>query len=90
MLVETRVPVETVEAAVSNFSQYLTECGFYFANIKDPNKTLYGETVPKSVKNKKIKDPDKTEKENNAPPKVKAADPGSKFANYLQIVNAIQ
>lgn len=79
-----------VEAVVSKFSVYLAEQGFYFANIANPTKTLYGETVPKSVKSQKIKDPSESDEVNDAPPKVKAADPGSKFANYLQIVNAIQ
>lgn len=79
-----------VEAAVSKFSEYLTEQGFYFANIANPIKTLYGETVPDSVKSKKIKDSRKTKEENDGPPKVMAANPTNKFANYLQIVNAIQ
>lgn len=72
------------------FSEYLNECGFYFANIADPNKTLYGETVPDSVKSKKIKDSSKTEEENNEPPRVKSSNPSSKRVNYFQIVNSIQ
>ncbi len=75
---------------MNKFSEYLTECGFYFANISNPTKTLFGDLVPDSVKSRKIKDPDATEEENDAPPKVKTADKGTKFANYLQIMNAVQ
>lgn len=82
--------MEKEQQAVNKFSEYLTECGFYFANISNPTKTLFGDVVPDSVKNSRIKDPNGTEEENNAPPKVKVADKGAKFANYLQIMNAVQ
>lgn len=80
-----------MEAAVANkFSEYLTEQGFYFANISNPNKTLFGANVPKSSKSKKIKDPSENDESNDLPPKVLAAAKNEKLTNYFQIVNAIQ
>lgn len=80
-----------MEAAVNNkFSEYLIETGFYFANINNPNKTLFGANVPKSKKTKKIKDPSENEVYNDAPPKVLAATKNEKLTNYFQVVNAIQ
>lgn len=85
------MPVAAMEAAVANkFSEYLTEQGFYFANISNPNKTLFGANVPQSVKSKKIKDPSESEECNDLPPKVLAAAKNEKLTNYFQIVNAIQ
>lgn len=80
-----------VEAvAVNKFSEYLTETGFYFANISNPNKTIYGQNVPQAMKTKKIKDPSESEAENNAPPKELTAAKNQKLTSYLQIVNAVQ
>lgn len=80
-----------MEAAVATkFSEYLTENGFYFANIANPNKTLFGETVPKSKKSKKIKDHSESEESNDSPPKVLAAARNEKLTTYLQVVNSIQ
>ena len=83
-----------MEAVVaSKFSEYLAEQGFYFVNISNPNKTLFGADVPQSKKSKKIADPSesKESKESNEePPKVLAAAKNEKMANYFQIVNAIQ
>lgn len=77
-------------AVATKFSEYLTESGFYFANIANPNKTLFGETVPNSKKSKKIKDPSDSAESNDAPPKVLAASRNEKITNYLQMVNSIQ
>ncbi len=80
-----------VEAAVvSKFSEYLAESGFYFANIANPNKTLFGVDVPKSKKTKKIKDPSESEARNEQPPKELAAVKNVKLTTYFQVVNAIQ
>lgn len=76
--------------AVSKFSEYLVETGFYFANIANPNKTLFGADVPQSKKSKKIKDPSESEACNDLPPKVLAAAKNQKLTNYIQVVNAIQ
>ncbi len=85
------MPVVATEAvAVNKFSEFLTEQGFYFANISDPNKTLFGANVPAAKKSKKIKDPSESESCNAAPPKVLAAAKNEKLTNYFQIVNAIQ
>lgn len=90
MLAATLGP-EAMEAAVaSKFSEYLTEQGFYFANIADPNKTLFGANVPQSKKSKRIKDPSESDTKNSAPPKVLAAAKNEKLTNYFQLVNAIQ
>lgn len=79
-----------VEAvAVSKFSEYLVETGFYFANINDPNKTIYGQVVPDDMKSEKIADP-KDPKSKNKPPKIATADKDVKFATYLQIASSIQ
>lgn len=72
------------------FSEYLTEQGFYFMNISNPNKTLFGANIPASKKSKKITDPSESEEVNDAPPKVLAAAKNEKMANYFQVVNAIQ
>lgn len=80
-----------MEAAVANkFSEYLAENGFYFVNIANPNKTLFGADVPKSKKTKKIKDPSESEACNEQPPKVLAAAKNEKLTTYFQVVNAIQ
>lgn len=83
------VAMEAV-AVANKFSEYLNESGFYFANIANPNKTLFGADVPKSKKSKKIKDPSDSAAANDAPPKVLAAARNEKLTNYLQVVNAIQ
>lgn len=74
----------------SKFSEYLIENGFYFANIANPNKTLFGADVPKSKKSKKIKDPSESDATNDLPPKVLAAAKNEKLTTYFQVVNAIQ
>lgn len=79
-----------VAAVANKFSEYLIEVGFYFVNISDPNKTIYGERIPDDKKSEKIKDPKKTKKENDKPPKVLAADEAQKLTSYLQIANSIQ
>lgn len=90
MLAETPEPEAMEAAAVTKFSEYLTEQGFYFANIADPNKTLFGANVPQSKKSKRIKDPSESDEKNSAPPKVLAAAKNEKLTNYFQLVNAIQ
>lgn len=85
------MPVAVMEAVVaSKFSEYLAEQGFYFVNISNPNKTLFGADVPQSKKSKKIADPSESKESNEQPPKVLAAAKNEKMANYFQIVNAIQ
>ncbi len=79
-----------MEAAVSKFSEYLVETGFYFANISNPNKTLFGANVPQSKKSKKIKDPSESKACNDLPPKILDAAKNEKLTNYFQVVNAIQ
>lgn len=75
---------------MSKFSEYLTETGFYFANISNPNKTLFGNDIPQSKKTNKIKDPSESEAVNELPPKELAAAKNQKLTTYLQVVNAIQ
>lgn len=85
------MPVAVMEAVVaSKFSEYLAEQGFYFVNISNPNKTLFGADVPQSKKSKKIADPSESKESNEQPPKVLVAAKNEKMANYFQIVNAIQ
>lgn len=79
-----------VAAVANKFSEYLAENGFYFANIANPNKTLFGETVPQSKKSKRIKAPSESEESNDSPPKVLAAERNEKLTTYLLVVNSIQ
>lgn len=67
------------------FSEYLNECGFYFANITNPDKTLFGADV-------KIKSDKKKKKPKNGKKDKLEANPlhNEKFANYLQVVNSVQ
>ena len=62
---------------MNKFSDYLNEQGFYFSNINNPDKTLFGADIKKNKKAKK--DPKEDEQK-------KAA----KLSNYLQIFNSIQ
>lgn len=62
------------------FSEYLNECGFYFSNIVNPNKTLFGAEV-------KDKKPAKKKKKGELEPNPLN---NEKLTNYFQIVNAIQ
>lgn len=71
---------------MSKFSTYLTEQGFYFANISNPNKTLFGADIVQPTKKKKEVDEKDVEKES----KAKGVTTNSKIAKYLQIVNSIQ
>lgn len=83
-----KVVLVAMEAAVSkqNFSEYLNECGFYFANIANPDKTLFGDTVKDSDKKKaKKKKKGEDEKELKSNPMH-----NSKLANYFQVVNSVQ
>ena len=87
------MPVAAMEAVAvaTKFSEYLNESGFYFANIADPNKTLYGQNVTTAKnKSKKVKDPSESKTCNDAPPKDLAASKNEKLATYFQLVNAIQ
>lgn len=69
-----------------HFSEYLNECGFYFANIANPDKTLFGDKIKDADKKKgKDKKKKKDGKELETNPLH-----NSKLANYFQIVNSVQ
>lgn len=75
---------------MSKFSEYLVETGFYFANISNPNKTLYGNTVvqPTTKGNRKKKKADDSEcVKSDTCDDVKK---NIKLSTYFQLVNAIQ
>lgn len=73
--------MEEVVVSKQIFSDYLNECGFYFANITNPDKTLFGADIKPDKKKSKKNKKDKLETNplNN-----------EKLTNYLQIVNSVQ
>lgn len=81
--------MEAVAVSKQHFSEYLNECGFYFANIANPDKTLFGDKI-KDADKKKGKGKSKKNKKKDG--KELEANPlhNSKLANYFQIVNSVQ
>ena len=79
-----------MEVVVANkFSEYLIEQGFYFANINNPKKTIYGQELPKETKSTAIDNPDESEEEKELEGKNILTNPQQKLTTYLQIVAAI-
>lgn len=81
--------VEEKVAVVNKFSDYLNESGFYFANIANPNTTLFGNNVVQSKQSDKITT-SKESKPVKTPTKKADVCDHHKLSTYLKIVNAIQ